>query len=149
MKAIRIYLFAAFLLMGSISVFSQITSVSEVAKENFAKQYPSAQDIKWSNDVVNANVRFELNGQKMNAEYSNKGIWKSTEQDASYDSLPATVKDGFGKSKFAGREVEDAKIIYLPGNVVQYRLKVAKNDVQKNFLFFNEKGRLLRDSITI
>ncbi|HEX7903650.1 MAG TPA: PepSY-like domain-containing protein [Chitinophagaceae bacterium] len=149
MKQIRFF----FLLLGSsffyATGFSQVTSVPEQAKENFAAQYPAAQKAKWNNDIVNVNVKFELDGETMNAEYSNKGTWKKTLQDWSYEKLDAVVQDGFQKSKYADRTVTEVKIVYLPGNVIQYRLKAEKNDVQKKYLYFNKFGRLLRDAATL
>jgi hypothetical protein len=135
--------------MGSGKVFSQVTSIPPEAKENFTRQYPNAQKIDWDNDVINVHVRFELDGFKMNAEYSNKGIWKDTFKDWLYEELPAEVQDGYKKSKYADRTVTDVKLIYYPGNVEQYRLKVEKNDLQKKYLFFNTRGRLVRESVTI
>ncbi len=149
MKSLLIAVLAACFSFVTSAGFAQITSVPEQAKENFAKQYPGATSVKWSNDIVNVNVEFDLQGEQMNAEYSNKGIWKSTQKEWSYDKLADAVKDGFQKSKYADREVSNVKVIYLPGDVVQYRLKVEKNDLQKKFLYFNEKGRLLRTSITL
>jgi hypothetical protein len=137
------------LLLLSISSFSQVTKVPQVAKDNFARQYPEAREVKWDNDVINVNVRFELNGEKMSAEYSNKGIWKKTEKDWDYDQLPDDVKDGFDKSKYAERDVVETVIVYLPGDVQQYRLKVEKNDLQKKYLFFDDDGRLIREAITL
>jgi hypothetical protein len=133
----------------STQSFSQVTKIPESAKENFARQYPSAQNVDWDNDVINVNVRFELNGEQMNAEYSNRGIWKKTEKKWTYDKLPETVKDGFNKSKYADRGVTETVIVYLPGDVEQYRLKVERSDLQKKYLFFNKEGRLVRDAITI
>ena len=129
--------------------FSQVTKIPQSAKDNFAKQYPKAANAEWDNDVVNVNVRFELEGDQMNAEYNNKGHWKSTIRDFDYDKLPAPVIDGFKKSKYAEREVTDTKMIYYPANEVKYRLKVEKNDVEKKYLFFDENGRLLRDAIAL
>lgn len=149
MKPLRITTLTLCLSLITSAGFAQITSVPEQAKENFAKQYPAATNVKWSNDIVNVNAEFDLDGEHMNAEYNNKGIWKSTRKEWSYDKLTDAVKDGFQKSKYADREVEDVKTIYLPGNVVQYRLKVEKNDLQKKFLYFNEKGRLLRSAVTL
>ena len=149
MKSLRIATLALCLSLITSAGFAQITSVPEQAKENFAKQYPAATGVKWSNDIVNVNVEFDLDGQHMNAEYSNKGIWKSTQKEWSYDKLTDAVKDGFKKSKYADREVADVKVIYLPGDVVQYMLKVEKNDLQKKFLYFNEKGRVLRSAVTL
>lgn len=135
--------------LSSLTGNAQVTSVPEQAKENFFKQYPGATNVKWSNDVVNVNVRFEEDGDKLNAEYNNKGIWKNTLKDWTFDKLPEDVKQGFQKSKFADREVSDVKKMYLPGNVIQYRLKAEKNEVEKKYLFFNGEGRLLRSSVTL
>lgn len=149
MKSLLVAALALCLSLITSAGFAQVTSVPEQAKENFAKQYPGATVVKWSNDIVNVNVEFDLDGEHMNAEYSNKGIWKSTQKVWSYDKLTEAVKDGFQKSKYADWEVSDVKVIYLPGDVVQYRLKVEKNDLQKKFLYFNEKGRLLRSAVTL
>ncbi|RYG16786.1 MAG: hypothetical protein EOO07_12510 [Chitinophagaceae bacterium] len=148
MKSTR-FLLAILLILAFNFSYSQITSVPQSAKDAFAKQYPTAQDIDWSNDVVNVNVRFSLEGESMNAEYSNKGIWKNTFQNSSVEKLPAAVQDGLSKSKYADREVTDVKIVHLPANVTQYRIKVEKNDVQKKYLYFNETGKLVRDAITL
>lgn len=149
MKKTHLSLVLIFFFFLSFKTYSQVTSVPEQAKENFAKQYPEAKNVDWDNAVVNVNVRFELNGDKMNAAYNNKGIWKNTVQDFSYNSLPAPVQDGFKKSKYSDRNVTDTKKIFYPGEVIQYRLKVEKNDLQKKYLFFNESGRLIREAITI
>jgi hypothetical protein len=148
MKALRfILVISSFFTLHNLN--AQVTSIPEQAKTNFASQYPTAESVEWDNDLVNVNVRFILNGEKMNAEYNNRGIWKSTLKDWTYDQLPEAVKDGFKKSKFAEREVTDVKVVYLPGNVEQYRLKAEKNDVQKKYLYFNQEGRLVRDANTI
>ena len=149
MKTLRFGSLLLALVFSSVAVFSQVTSIPASAKENFAKQYPNAQNVKWDNDVVNVNVRFDLDGQKMNAEYNNKGIWKSTIKESTYETLPDAVKDGFKKSKYSDRTVADTRVIYYPGGVERYRLKVEKNDLQKKYLFFNGEGRLVRDAITL
>jgi hypothetical protein len=148
MKSFRFLMITALSLLA-FSSFAQVTKVPPSAKDNFAKQYPKAEDVEWTNDVVNVNVRFTLDGETMNAEYNNKGIWKSTLQDASFENLPAAVQDGFSKSKYADREVNDTKIVHYPGNVTQYRIRAEKNDVEKKYLFFNENGKLVRDAITL
>jgi hypothetical protein len=38
--------------------------------------------------------------------------------------------------------------IELPDEVTQYRILVAKNDIQKKNLLFNSDGKLLRENIT-
>jgi Putative beta-lactamase-inhibitor-like, PepSY-like len=128
---------------------SQVTTIPEQAKESFFKQYPDAKNVKWENNVVNVQVRFEQDSSIMMAEYNNKGIWKNTLKDWSYDQLTNDVKDGFNKSKYAGREVTDVKVLYLPGYVIQYRVKVEKSGVEKKYLFFSTEGKLVRTTIAI
>lgn len=149
MKSIRLFPTLILLLAVSAQSNAQVTSIPEQAKENFFKQYPDAKNVQWENDLVNVNVRFEQDSNKMNAEYSNKGIWKRTLKEWSYEKLTADVKDGFTKSKYAGKQVLDTKVLYLPGYVIQYRIKVANNDVERKFLFFNTEGRLIRTTVAI
>ncbi len=148
MKLIRL-LTVLFVLAFSLQAQAQVTSIPEQAKENFFKQYPDAKNVKWENDLVNVNARFEQDSNKMNAEYNNKGIWKRTLKEWSYEKLTTDIKDGFTKSKYAGKQVLDVKVLYLPGYVIQYRLKVEKNNVENKFLFFNTEGRLIRTTVAI
>ena len=148
MKFIRTALFLV-LAFITTQTNAQVTKVPQTAKDNFSKQYPKAEKIEWSNDVINASVHFELNGENMNATYNNNGIWKSTIKDIDYNKLPDAAKDGFKKSKYADRTVTDAKLIYYPGDIIQYRLKVEKNDLEKKYIYFNENGKLMRETITL
>jgi hypothetical protein len=141
--------FLLLLLVTGFNSMAQVTSVPEEAKQNFAKQYPGAQNVEWENDVINVNVRFDLDGEKLNAEYNNKGIWKQTFKEWTFDRMPAIVQDGFMKSKYAQREVTEVVMIYYPGDVIRYRIKAEKNDIQKKYLYFNTKGRLVKESLTL
>ena len=149
MKFIRIFLAITLFQIAAVQAKSQVTSIPQQAKESFFKQYPDATNVKWENDLINVNVKFEQDSSKMNAEYNNKGIWKSTLKEFSYDQLPEDVKDGFKKSKYADRELVEVKMLYLPGYVIQYRLKTVKSDVEKKYLFFNTNGKLVRSAVTL
>jgi hypothetical protein len=149
MKSFRLSVLLTIFSISCLNGITQVTSIPEQAKENFFKQYPDAKNVQWQNDIVNVNVRFEVDSNRMNAEYNNKGIWKNTLKDWTFDKLTNDVKEGFQKSKYADREVTDVKVLYLPGYVIQYRLKAEKNDVEKKYLFFNTEGRLVRTSVTL
>ena len=137
------------LLCASIPAFSQIRKIPKAVEETFANQYREASNIDYKDQLVSVDVHFLLGGDTMVASYTNKGIWKETLKNSGFEKLPQEVKDGFTKSKYADREVEDVTVMYLPGDVTQYRLKAKKNGVEKKYLFFNPKGRLLRESITL
>ncbi|MDX1955781.1 MAG: PepSY-like domain-containing protein [Chitinophagaceae bacterium] len=146
----KILTLVVFILFGQ-SLFAQIREIPKIVEETFANQYPSAENVEFKDLMVKVQVHFEWKGDKMMATYSNKGLWKGTEKAWTYDSLPEDVKDGFKKSKFGDEswEVEETVQLDLPGGSQQYRILVAKSDVQKKYLFFNTGGRLLRTSVTL
>ena len=141
-------LYACLLLLSGFA-FSQVREIPKAVEETFANQYRGASNIEFKDQLTSVNVHFELEGEKMIASYTNKGLWRETQKEVEFETLPSEVKDGFEKSKFSGREVENVIVLYLPGGVEQYRLKARKNDVEKKYLYFNPKGRLLRESVTL
>jgi hypothetical protein len=145
----RVYSIMAILLLIAVTSFSQIRKIPQVVKENFARQYPSATNVNWDDDLTNVNVSFSLNGEQMNAEYSNKGVWRHTEQQAVYENLPEQVKDGFKKSKYADRTIKEVDVLYYPKDKTEYRIKTEKNAVEKKYVYFNKDGKLVRESLTI
>jgi Putative beta-lactamase-inhibitor-like, PepSY-like len=148
MKKAHLLLLA--LAMGFSNIgFAQIREIPKVVEETFTNQYKGATNVDYKDQLVRVDVSFQLDGENMVASYTNKGAWRNTEKEWTYDKLPEAVKDGFTKSKYADREVEETIVIYLPGGAEQYRLKVKKNGVEKKYVWFNVKGRLLREGITL
>lgn len=128
---------------------AQIRDIPKAVEETFTNQYKGATGVEYKDQLVRVDVHFELEGEQMIASYSNKGVWKETQKAWEFEKLPQEVKDGFDKSKFADRDVDETVVIYLPGGTEQYRILAKKNNVEKKYLFFNPKGRLLRTSITL
>jgi len=138
-------------LVFGYSSFAQIRKTPAAVSQAFEKQYPNASKVQYEDNLINVQVHFVSDSGKMTAKYSGDGEWKETEREYVYDDLPADVKTGFDKSKYATTEwkVKEAAIIYLPNNDIRYRVKVEKNDLQKKYLFFDKNGRLIKDSLTI
>jgi hypothetical protein len=136
-------------LFANKSFSQKIRDIPKAVEKTFSEQYNGAANIDYRDQLIGVDVAFELNGEKMIASYTNKGIWKETAKEWTFDKLPAEVKDGFQKSKYADRTVDEAKLIYLPGDSTQYRIKVKKSDIEKKYLYFNPTGRLLRESLTL
>ncbi len=137
-----------FILISNV-LLAQVRDIPEAVKETFSSQYPGAENVTYEDNLISVQVHFQVNGEKMVAAYNNKGRWKDTEKDWSFDQLPETVKDGFQKSKYAEWKVSEVKMIYRPAGSDRYRIKVEKNDIQKKNVFFNKAGRLVDDSITV
>lgn len=144
----RKLLLAAFLL-GTLTSFAQLKEISKEVDAAFYKQYPKAERVEFKDNFINVKVNFELDGDKMMATYTNKGVWRETEKEWQFDKLPAEVKDGFQKSKYADWKVKETMIIYRAGGTERYRLRAEKTDIKKKNLFFNNEGRLMEESLTI
>lgn len=144
----RIILFLALILASTVS-FGQIRNIPKEVTDNFEAQYPTAEQAEFKDNLVNVQVSFILDGAAMVATYTNKGLWKHTEKEWSYDKLEDEIKDGFEKSKYADWKVIETKIVYQPGGTERYRIKAEKNEVTKRNLFFNKSGRLTDEDITL
>jgi hypothetical protein len=142
-----IFLSAA--MMIGLFISAQIREIPIAVEDAFTHQYPGATDVDYKDQLVKVNVHFKLNGENYIATYSNKGAWKGSEKEWTFEKLSDAIKDGFSKSKYADWNKVEVAMLYLPGGTEQYRILVKKNDLQKKYLFFNTKGRLLRESITI
>ena len=130
--------------------FAQIRKIPSSITNSFEAQYPGAEEVEYKDILTSYHVIFTLDSLKMIAKYNNKGEWKETEKQWSFEKLSPEVQDGFHKSKYADEwQVKETSIIILPGNAQHYRIKVEKNDLQKKYLFFSDKGRLIRESLTI
>ena len=133
-----------------VGAFSQqIREIPKAVEESFKEKYSGATNVRYNDQLISVDVSFELNGEKMLASYTNKGVWKGTIRPATFEKLPVDVKDGFQKSKYADRTVDEARVLDLPNDSTQYRILVRKSDLEKKYLFFNSTGRLLRESLTL
>jgi len=149
MRVIRFVYFLLVFTFFSLSLFSQqLTKIPQAAQDSFASKYPGAQNAKWESELIYLTVNFEWEGDKIYAEYSSKGMWRLSRKNWSYEKLPATVTDGFKKSKYADWPVSEVKIVSTPKDPELYRLTIEKNDIDKKNLFYNSEGRLIRESIT-
>ena len=134
----------------SVGLSAQIRKIPASVTNAFEQKYPLARDVEFKDVLSSIHIHFVLDSEVMVAKYSNNGEWKETEKEWSYNKLSSEVQDGFQKSKYVDEwKVKETAIIYLPGGSEQYRLKVEKNDVQKKYLYFDKKGRLLRDALTL
>jgi hypothetical protein len=127
---------------------AQIRTIPQPVKDSFARHYPEADSVKFMDNVVNVHAMFVSNGERYNVTYNNKGQWKQTEKEWSFDKLDPEILDGFKKSKYADWKIKETTIVYVPAGGEEYRLKIAKTDFHKRYLFFNKDGRLLRETVT-
>ena len=148
MKALLLSLLTATIL-ASAPAEAQLRKVPSAVTDSFTQQFPQAQEVVYKDVLTSYVVRFVRDGAHYTAKYSSKGDWLETDRETSFDSLSSEVRDGFSKSKYAGWKVASAAEVVQPGQPNQYRVHVEKSDVQKRYLYFDQKGRMQRDSFTL
>jgi hypothetical protein len=140
------------LLLAFTAVYStqaQIRKIPSEVTDSFVARYPHAQKVSWKDNLTNFEAQFTLNNYEITADFNSKGEWQSSEKKIKFEELPATVQDGFSKSKYSDWEKLSTTEIEKNGEQIQYRIYVKKSSVEKKYLFFDANGKLLRDAIKI
>ncbi|MBA2499624.1 MAG: PepSY-like domain-containing protein [Chitinophagaceae bacterium] len=130
---------------------AQLREIPAEVMSAFESQYPTATNVEFKDNFVKVYVHFNLDDAKMIASYNNKGLWKETEREWSFDQLSEDIKSGFERSKYADENwiQKETALVYLADGTTQYRLKVEKGEIQKKYLYFNKRGRMIRESFTL
>jgi hypothetical protein len=106
--------------------------------------------VTWRDQLSYFEAKFTLDNEKFTAKYSSKGEWQRSQKPIPQDKLPAGVKDGLSKSKYASEwTIYSVTVLYLPGHITQYILRVGKGDLSRKNLLFSSEGQLLKDGTTI
>jgi hypothetical protein len=144
-----LFVFGSLLTAGRVS--AQFRSIPGVVTDSFKIRYPNAANVNWSDKVSNFQASFTLDKDKFVAKYDSKGVWLGSSKRVTKDEIPAAVKDGLAKSKYAGSEwaIKAVVVYYNPGNITQYGIQVSKSDLQKKNLLFSSEGQLLKDNSTL
>ncbi|MBS1664694.1 MAG: PepSY-like domain-containing protein [Bacteroidetes bacterium] len=155
MKKLLYLLLIGASLLAVVPAKAQFGSVPGIVTDSFKVKYADAKSVSWSSKIGGTYQATFTQGsgtEKYVAKFGKKGEWKQTTKVISKDDMPAAVKDGLAKSKYANAtewEVREVTVIYLPGSVTQYNVLAAKNDIQKRNLLFSNDGRLLKDGNTL
>lgn len=136
----------AFLLTAGM-VSAQLRKVPAEVTDAFKAKYPDARQVEWKDKLTRFDVDFVSNNLQSTASFSNDGKWQKTEQKMEFENLPATVKDGFNKSKYNDWTPGSVTKISSADEGIQYKVYAEKSSiVQKKFLYFNEQGQLIKDT---
>lgn len=146
----NIVLCAAVIVFSISCVAAQLRKIPASVTDAFASRYPHAEKVEWRDKITSFEAGFTLNNVGMKAGFSGKGQWKYSEKSISFDDLPAGVKDGFAKSKYADWKKGNVTEVLEDGKELQYKVYAEKSSpFQKKYLYFNTNGKLLRDVLTL
>src|SRR5688500_17164541 len=103
-KSLLFATFILFLLSTSIS-FAQIRKIPAEVTQSLKDKYPMATEIEWKDKIRGFTATFLLDEEKHVANFTNEGIWESTETDIEDSALPEVIRDSYSKSKYADWEI--------------------------------------------
>jgi hypothetical protein len=146
-------LFIAIIVIFSFTVCStnssaQIRKIPADVTDAFTAKFPNAKSVEWRDKLTGFSASFNEGDTAYVASFDNGGNWQSTEHGIEQEALPGAVQDGFEKSRFADWNVNNITYIDTPDGV-NYRIEVGKGDIKKRNLYFNAKGRLMKDKLTL
>lgn len=143
------FFFLSIIVLLTITSYSQLKKIPTAVRVSFSQQYPDAEILASDGALFNSSIKFLLHKKTMNSKYSNKGVWKYTEEKTTFEAVPAAVKASFQGSKFKELAVQEVDIMHYPDASIQYRIKAGNNAVEKKFLYYDEGGKLVKQGITI
>ena len=149
MKKLIVILTAAFVLFSMNSIQAQFSKVPSETTEAFKKKYADTKNVEWKDKVSYFLASFDMNGEKYESKFNSKGEFLGSEKGIEKEAAPAEVKDGFAKSKFSDWEVKSVTWIEKKDASIEYRYFIRKSGVEKKYLTFNDKGKLVKEAITI
>ena len=136
----KILLTAAYLFFA---IISYAVSVPQIVKDQFAKKFSEAKDVKWSKENKSEyEAEFNMNGKKYSANYSIKGEWMETEEQISTIELPEAVTAAVKKSH-PKSELVDADRITNSKGALKYEV-VIKSGINKQELLFDAAGNTVK-----
>jgi hypothetical protein len=149
-KTLFVSLFAGAVFFMSLSAGAQLRKLPSDVTDSFNVRFPGANKVEWKDKITVWQADFIFNNATEQAKFNSKGQWQSTEKTIKQEDLPAIVKDGLSKSKYAvDWKVESVYERSLPGGIIQYHIEVYKSDIQRKNLLFSDAGRMLKDASTL
>lgn len=145
-------LFCLSIALYSFTTQAQIRKVPAAVTEAFAKNYPNASKVEWRDKLSHFTATFQNEGKPMLAQFESDGTWILSETTFTIAEIPAEVKDGFDKSKYANWGIKKVVLVQdndSKDNEVYYRLLVQKTNLNKKYLSFSAKGRLMKETLTL
>lgn len=142
-----VFLFISSLIL--IGAHAQFRKIPGVVTDSFKVKYPNAKGVSWKDRTTSFQASFTLGNDDYVAKYNSKGEWQQSEKKIKEEDIPAPVKDGLSKSKYADWKIGSVIHRDLPEGKVEYTIAVSNGTLSKRNLTFSSGGQLRRDAITL
>lgn len=142
----RKWFFSLIFLVTVFSANAQFRSIPAVVTDAFKTKYGNATAVTWKDKISAFQADYKIGEVEMKSSFNAKGEWLRTERKHTFTTIPADVKDGFKKSKYADLTVGDIIEVQEKDKQTQYRVTVKKGDFNKKKLVFAKTGQLMSDN---
>ena len=115
----------------------------------FKTKYPGAGNESWMNDPNGYVVRFYNSGKPYTVRFNNKGEWLDETRKLGFGDLENNVKNAFSQSKFATWRAYEVNAIQEKNKEIQYRILIGNSDLQKKYIYYDSKGQLKKEILTM
>ena len=118
-------------------------TVPDAVSKALKNKYPAATDIECERKGDYFVADCWMDGKEMDVWYDTQAVWRLTEVDILWGSLPPTVQTAFEGGEYANWKREDIDMLEYPVQPVQYVIEVEKGNLEYQ-LFYAEDGALLQ-----
>ena len=144
-QSIKKCLFFILAMCSTTFVNAQYGKTPAIVIDSFAAKYANATAIVWKDNNYSFQAAFKIGDSEMKSTFSSKGKWLGAETKMIYNNLPAEVKEGFMKSKYAAIPIRDIAKLEERGKPLQDRIIVMKGTLNKTSLVFSNTGQLMSE----
>jgi hypothetical protein len=109
----------------------------------FANKFPEHSEEYWMIKDDNYVVSFKSGKEYLDACFSTKGKWISTERSIDFKTLPKAVADSLHASQFGDWDVGNTFAVEMPGKAIRYRLYVYSATWDELELNYEADGKLI------
>ena len=98
-----------------------------VVDKAFSEMYGGATEVEWEKHLNGYNVEFIYDRHEMEAQFSKKGIWKSTRKEIAVSEVPDEVMKSIAEQNTGSWQIDDVYLHTAPqGNKEYYRIELDK-----------------------
>lgn len=125
-----------------LNLANAVTPPAAVQKA-FQEKFPTATNVKWGKENANNyEAEFKLDGKKVSANFSSKGVWLETETEFPVADLPEAVVNTIQK-KFGGWKIIGVEKIESSKKAIRYEVNI-KSGLKKKEVVLYADGKLTK-----
>ncbi|HZU98612.1 MAG TPA: PepSY-like domain-containing protein [Planctomycetota bacterium] len=121
------------------------TSVPKAVLDAKVKAYPSAKTVSWTQQGDEYEIKFEMDGRKMAAEYKADGSVLETAEVITLDAAPDAVKKGIASSKYGAMQLLALKKAQKAGKDEAYKAMFKNTDGGGFKVTFDKAGAIAKE----